>query len=69
MGCRTRGQAGPGQGRNRENACVKEPHHVYKSFGKHRVLSLTGGDVLLKSSEPAELECEGVRGVMPMGNW
>lgn len=30
---------------------------------------LTGGEVLLKSSEPAELECEGVRGVMPKGNW
>lgn len=30
---------------------------------------LTGGDVLLKSSEAAELECEGVRGVMPIGNW
>lgn len=31
--------------------------------------SLTGGDVLLKSSEAAELECEGVRGVMLSGNW
>lgn len=30
---------------------------------------LTGGDVVLKSSEPAELECEGVRGGMLMGNW
>lgn len=29
---------------------------------------LTGGDVVLKSSEPAELECEGVRGML-MGNW
>lgn len=29
---------------------------------------LTGGDVLLKSSEPAEFECEGVKGVMPSGN-
>lgn len=30
---------------------------------------LTGGEVVLKSSEPAELECEGVRGGMLMGNW
>lgn len=30
---------------------------------------LTGGDVLLKSSEAAELECEGVNGAMPRGNW
>lgn len=30
---------------------------------------LTGGDVVLKSSEPAELECEGVRGGILMGNW
>ena len=31
--------------------------------------TLTGGEVVLKSSEPAELECEGVKGGMPMNWW
>jgi hypothetical protein len=44
---------------------------MYKYIGDDETCfrGLTGGDVVLKSSEPAELECEGVRGGMLMGNW
>lgn len=46
----------------------------YKYAGEGRTKDallegLTGGDVLLNSSEAAELECEGVKGAMPRGNW
>lgn len=41
----------------------KDADRLPRFWKKH-----TGGDVV-KFSEPAELECEGVRGVMLAGNW
>lgn len=43
--------------------------YKYMKDDERPLVGLTGGDVVLKSSEPAELECEGVRGGMLMGNW